>query len=177
MKKNMPTVIGIALPIVFVLVLVIIVSIRPLLITPAHDFLFTENALTNGYVPYVPAGQTIYANIFIVKNNQLTLSPTSFATSTQNTPTLYLYDIKNNASHEIDLADAQKLSLDAGPTSPDGYNISYSYGNDGIFDIFGGDSSTAGYYIGKGNAKRQLTGLGIAGAPYNDNFQFVAWVK
>ena len=90
-----------------------------------------------------------------------------------------MYDIKNNSSHQITLEEASKYSLDPGPSSPDGYNVDYNYGHNGIFEIFGSNKNNNNYYISKGKAKKILIGLSFNQSYYYNNgaFNLIGWVK
>jgi hypothetical protein len=191
-RQNPALVIGISLPFIFIAILVAAVVYPSLAITPAHDFLY----ITDSYQNY-PGSPTMYKNKFVVQNGKLALQPImtvaspavsvppapapvsaspANATTVADEPPLFLYDVTTKSSHEISLADAEQLSLDPGPTSPDGYTIQYEYGNDGFFGLFGGDTNSQGYFISKGESSRRLTGLGDT-SMYANDFQLVGWVQ
>ncbi len=113
------------------------------------------------------------------KNNGMIDSKTAILYIADNPP-LYLYDVKNNSSHQITLDEAKKYNLDPGPSSPDGYNVGYGYSSSGIFELFGSNGNNSGYYISKNNSKKRLGGLGndyrysYYGSGY---FNLIGWVK
>lgn len=192
MKKNFALIVGIALPIIFIGILLVVVAGPSFFLKPQHNFLYTADTnIGSGYsYPY-----TVYKNKYAVVKGQLVLQPFSFATSTiknvptpvpigeypnavvQDAPTLFLYNVTDNTSHEITAVDAAKLYLDAGPTSADGFIVQYSYNNDGVFGIFGGGSGGPQYYISKGDNGKRLTRLGLGQNGYPNNFQFLAWIN
>jgi hypothetical protein len=173
-KKNPALIIGIALPFVFIAVLVAVVMLPSLSVKPAHDFLY----ITDSYDNY--PGSQQYANKFIITGGKLGLQPlanvAAATASTTAAPTLFLYSMATGSSHEISVADAENLSLDSGPSSPDGYTVQYSYGNDGIFGLFGGNGDSQGYFVSKGDTSRRLNGIGSADM-YPYNFQLIGWVN
>jgi hypothetical protein len=176
MKKNPALIVGIALPIVFILVLVAVILIPSLSIKPKYDFLYS---LSN-YNSY----NELYKNNYQVDGGKLSLQPVTVesnpgpGTVIQDAPQIFMYDVKTNTTHQVTFADAQKLTLDPGPASSDGYTVNYQYGNGGVLDLFGGDDNTYGYYVSKGNAAKRLTGLPSNSYGYNNGgFVFIGWIE
>lgn len=171
MQKNLPLIVGIALPIVFIIILVIAVALPPMFIKPQYDFLYTIG--TNYY-------DNVYSNAYKVVDGRLTLKPVIInatnppARVIQDAPPLYQYKVKSNTAHNISLEDAQKLILDVGPSSPEGYTVSYKYGNGGMFDLFGGNNNSYGFYISNGSSGKRLTGI-TSRDSYN--FALIGWIK
>ncbi len=182
-KYNPALIIGIALPFIFIAILVAVLVIPTLSLKPAHNFLYTTD-IYNNYSGFDP----IYKNKIVVKNGHIVLEPVVAVRPTApgapkvvmpvaNTeaPTLYLYDVSSQSSHEISLADAELLSVVAGPSSPDGYTVEYKYNSGGIFDLFGGERNGQGFFVSKGDSSRRLSGLSTS--MYSYNFNLVAWVQ
>jgi hypothetical protein len=183
MKKNLPLVVGIALPVVFVIVISIVLFVPSFFIKPQHDFLYTTDE-REYYYNYNPE----YQNTYEVENGSIVVVPNTVNSNSNSnsdsdiplkgeTPTLYRYDIETNTSHQITLEEAKNLSLDPGPSSPDGYAVSYHYGHDGIFELFGSDNDNNGHYISKGNARKRLATL--SGDTYRSYgyFKLIGWIK
>jgi len=175
MKKNLPLIVGIALPLLFVGILVAVVSMPPLFVNPQHDFLYTMSGSPYSYA-------VAYKNSYTLVDGEVTLQPVvippNYNTATlQNAPILYRYEVKDGSAHTISLSDAQSLKLDPGPTSPDGYTVSYNYGNNGIFGLFGGNTSDNGYYISNGHSSKKLTSLTTSDYYSGANFQLIGWVE
>ncbi len=172
MQKNLPLIVGIALPIVFIVILIVAIALPPMFINPKHDFLYTMG--TNYY------NNVVYSNVYQVVNGKLTLKPVVVnatnppARVMQDAPPLYQYKVKSNTAHEISLEDAQKLILDAGPSSPEGYTVGYKYGNGDMFDLFGGNNNSYGFYISNGSSGKRLTGINSRDSY---NFALIGWVK
>ena len=173
--KNIPLFIGIILPIVFILILSVVFFTPSLFIKPQYNFLYSTY-----YYDY----NNRYSTTYVVENNRLSLSPlptTAGVTDTykgDNLP-LYLYDVKNNSTHQVDWSEAKNFNIDPGPSSPDGYIVKYQYSNDGIFELFGSNGNQNGYVISKGNGSKKLNGLNFNDyRRYNSgNFKFIGWVK
>ncbi len=172
--KNLPLIIGIALPILFIIVISVVIFVPSLYVKPAHDFIYTT---TDRYV-YNQLPTYAYA----VQSGKIALDPIQRSPSTNQNityttdmPTLYRYDTKNNTIHTITFEEAKAFMLDAGPSSPDGYIVGYEYNHDGIFELFGSGNDNRGYYISKGNAKKKLPG--ITSDIYSNNLKLIGWIK
>lgn len=174
--KNIPLLIGITLPIVFILIISVVIFTPSLFIKPQYNFLYSNN--DSYYYDY----NNRYSNTYVVENNRLSLSPlpaTAGVTYKADNPPLYLYDVKNNSSHQVEWSEAKNFNIDPGPSSPDGYVVKYQYSNDGIFELFGSNGNQNGYVISKGNGSKKLNGLNSNGYSYynSGNFKFIGWVK
>ncbi|PIR82984.1 hypothetical protein COU19_02880 [Candidatus Kaiserbacteria bacterium CG10_big_fil_rev_8_21_14_0_10_56_12] len=173
-NKNWPLIIGVSLPLIFIVALSVIVFLPRLFVTPAHNFIYSAdtNYYTNDY----------YRNTYKVVQGRVTLDPIPARYTAENerrdAPALYLYDVKSDTSHQITLAEADAYTVDPGPSSPDGYVVSYEYGHNGIFELFGSDNSNQGYFISKGSSARKLTGI-TSGDRYTNGggFKLIGWIQ
>ena len=172
--KNLPLIVGISLPIIFVIAISIVVFISYLSIRPQYDFLYSFDS--NAYYGYDG-----YKDTYAVENGAIVLKALAVAqnqTYKGDAPTLYLYDVKTNSSHEVSFNDAQGYSLDTGPSSPDGYMIKYEYENGGVLDLFGSSGNDGGYFVEKGDAKKRLPGIADANnINYQGDFNLIGWIK
>lgn len=184
MNKNLPLIIGLALPIIFIIVISAFLFIPSANLHPAYNFIYTND--NYGYY------NNVYKNSLKVVNNKLvaeslldsllepaaTNYPGYVAPAPKGEyPPIYSYDTKTESSHQISFEEAQKLTLDPGPSSPDGYTVKYEYGNDGIFELFGSNSNQSGYFISKGAGKKKLNGMDTNNRYNSGYFQLVGWVK
>jgi hypothetical protein len=196
-KKHLPLVVAIALPIIFIGILALVIMLPSMRISPQHDFLYIdlqESSVGSRAYPYV---NIQYQNTYKVVDGKLTMQPIgglqsdgsrimpdgskAFPYEGENVeyveaPTLYYYSVTENTSREISFADAQQLPLSAGPSSPDGYTVKYEYNSDGIFELFGSDNNS-GHVIMKGNGRKMLTGMPTSEYYYGDNFTLIGWVN
>jgi type II secretory pathway pseudopilin PulG len=183
MKKHLPLIVGLALPVLFIIIISLVVFLPSITIKPQHNFLYTKVDSYNRY------GQS-YTTAYKVEDSKITtvITPipnykelygttTSLLKEAVNLPDLYLYDVKSNTSHKITLDQAQTYTLDPGPSSPDGYTVAYNYSNDGIFDLFGSSNSNDGYFISKGNGKKKLNSIDSDGYYSSSNFRLIGWIK
>lgn len=172
--KNLPIIIGIALPILFIVIISAVVFVPSLFVKPQHNFIYTQE---NSYNYYNQG----YKNTYKIENEHITLQQMPVRekeTYVGDMPTIYLYDVKLNTSHEISLDEAKNLSLDAGPSSPDGYAVNYKTSHEGIFGLFGSSSNNNGYYVTKGNGSKKLDALANSGYNYYSGaFKLIGWVK
>ncbi|MEI8337586.1 MAG: hypothetical protein WCF92_00385 [bacterium] len=179
-NKHLPLIIGISLPIVFIIIISAVIFIPSISIRPQYNFIYTSG---NNQYQY----NQIYSNTYSVENNQLVLQTVPVQIEQKNNPNikviedsiLYLYDVKNNTSHQITFDEAKKYIVDAGPSSPDGYTVKYEYNNSGIFDLFGGSQNNgSGLFIEKDNGKKALTGMTNNNQySYYGDFKLIGWIK
>ena len=172
--KNLPLIVGIAMPVVFILIISLVVFTPSLFVKPQHNFIYTAS---DNYPAY---GYDRYKNTYKIENNHLTLVPVILNTNETvhgDMPTLYMYDVKTDTTHLLSFDEAKKLSLDPGPSSPDGYTVSYKYGNNGIFNLFGSNGNDSGYFISKDKGSKRLKGLTDTRYYGSNNFQIIGWIK
>lgn len=168
--KNFPLIVGIALPIVFIAIIVSVLYVPGLFINPQYDFIYTLR--DNNYY------YGNYRNDYEVRGGTLAAVPQPIRENVEfaaDIPDLYLYDIETNTSRYIERADAERFSLDPGPSSPDGYQVQYRYSNSGIFELFGGGGNNGGYYIEGEDGAKRLPGIGSVNS-WLGNFTFIGWV-
>ncbi|MDB5204776.1 MAG: hypothetical protein JWP09_804 [Candidatus Taylorbacteria bacterium] len=174
--KHLPLIIGISLPVIFIIIISVVVFTPSLYIKPQHNFLYSTDDNNYGY-------SATYKNTYIAENNQLSIHALPVQLNgnyayKEDSPTLYLYDVKTNSSHQITFDEAKKYTIDSGPSSQDGYTVKYEYNNDGIFGLFGSGHDGSGYFIEKGNGRRELTGLTSSDRYYyQGNFNLIGWIK
>lgn len=172
--RNIPVLVGLLLPIVFIIIVLLVTYIPILSIKPAHNFLYTlgpENYR-----------QEVYKNAFSVQNGKLVMIPTGvvdvpeYATLSER-PQLYLYDVAAHTTHQVTFEEMQNMSFVSGPSSPDGYLVEYRYGGYGGGFLFGGSGDNSGYFITKGSAGKRLPGIGTSGNYYQNNeFAVIGWM-
>ncbi len=152
-KKNIPLIVGIALPFVLIAVLAAIVYIPSLFVNPSHNFVYTyedryyyDGSYDTRYE--VENGKIVVKDIPRLQSEEMKVTEDVVH---KGNPPLYMYDVKHHTTHKITLEEAQAMMLDPGPSSPDGYSVEYRYGHDGIFEIFGSSGNSSDYYLIKGS--------------------------
>lgn len=182
MKKNLPIIIGVLLPIIFILVIAGFILIPTYNINPKYDFLYTKNQDYDYYA------RKTYKNTYKVVNGKLISEPIKldskkYSPETEfidSLPDLFVYNTKDNTTHKITLEDTKDMYIDVGPSSTDGYNVEYRYGDHGILDIFGSSySADSGFYITKDKAGKKLTGVYQEANSYlyPHDLNFIGWIN
>lgn len=167
--------IGISLPVIFVIIISVFVFLPAMFINPEHNFIYSNQR--DYYYDYY--GNNKQVNYYI-SNGHITASnlPTTTAEMNKPYPKLYLYDVKNDTTKEISIDEAKVYLVDPGPSSPDGYTVKYQSNNSGIFELFGSNGRSSGYVISKGGGSKNLTGLYNTGYDYYyGSFKLIGWVK
>lgn len=182
MKRNLPIIIGIALPIVLVLALIIATSLEGRSIKPAYDFLYTNPG--DRY-------NVVYENNYAVKEGEITTIPNPDLqdqlnrgynpTNKEDITPIYRYDVSTDTVKELTKEEVVGLKVDKGPSSSDGYSVVLEYRRhyDLFSEIFGGgrrDEYNA--YIVKGDKEKGilLTDNSDRNNYYN-NRQFIGWIN
>lgn len=175
MKKNLPIIIGISLPIIVVIVILIFASLPNMSIKPEHDFIFS--AKEDRY-------NTLYENSYEIDGSKIVLSSNNLDTDTGNfsnkkiveAPTLYMYSPVDEYLKEITLEEAERFLLDNGPMSPDGYSVDFSYRSNYNLanEIFGGSNRNYGAFIVKGDRAKGYYLPGLSAYSYEK--QFIGWI-
>lgn len=176
MKTNyLPLIIGISLPVIFIVIISIVIFVPSFSIKPQHNFMYTTKDT------YYSDGQE-YKNNYTIKDGRVVSEPILSLTPQKNTSQaktspIYFYNMETRSSHQITLEQAQEYSVDPGPSSPDGYTIIYEYGHDGIFELFGSSNENRGHFISKDNRKKKLNGIVLDEYYSYTDFEFIGWIK
>jgi hypothetical protein len=154
--RYIPLIIAIALPLVFLIALTIAIYLPKAGIKPQYDFIYTsESPAWNSITYRYDINNGKIAPQIEIPDDVADLGEYSEPTY----PTLYRYNVADDTAKVITLEEAQQLRLEAGPSSPDGYTVTYNYGHNGIFELFGSSNSNSGYFITKGAAQKKLPGI------------------
>lgn len=185
-KKNFAILLAFILPIALIVIVALSTYLPSFFLSTDYNFVYSS--CTEG-TDYYPRGCNDYfRKRYSVVNNKLIVNPIDPTQDSDRdgvpdinenyTARIFLHDTKKNESREITLEEAQRLSLSGLLTSPDGVTVSsYSDSNEvGFFFVFGGGSSSYGYYLTKGKSRSKLN-LVIRDDRYyyRDNFQFIGW--
>jgi hypothetical protein len=186
MKKNWSLIVGVAIPILMIILVALSIYVPVLFAKPTTKFLYYTSDTYDYY----------YNDRYAVENGKLVLIPYKQRDTVEDTrfPSvkdpevsleipkavlhLFVYDPVANASQEITFEEGQKLRLESRVESPEGYTLSQgSYGGD-IFDLFGGgyhDYNT--WYLQKGTVNKKITlEQSASGYRYYNNIQFLGWI-
>lgn len=179
LRKNFALLLAFLLPIGLITAVALSMYLPSLFLSTDYDFVYT--ACTNGrnYYPY--RCDSYLKDRYAVEEGKLVQVTVETAENLdeQYVDRIFLHDTKKNESREITLEEAQTLTLNDLLTSPDGITVSSSYDRRGgdVFFLFGGGTSTYGYYLTKGSSKSKINLINTDDRYYyRDNFRFIGWV-
>ena len=184
-KENLVLVIGLALPVLLIVLFFVATVIPKSMGTPPqYEMLFTTTK-------YNYQNKPEYVIDFNVKNQQLMVNSKKNDEKNYNNATkiLMAYDgktetvreIKIDASkltegNEVLLEETKNLSIDTGVISPDGYTLEGpNYGGNGLVGgLFGGGYRNTGYRLKKGGVGYKVPNM----QPdyYYSQLQFIGWI-
>ena len=162
-KQKLPIIVAVAIPVLFVGAIALSVFLPNYQIHPTENFLYFGGS-TYPYTYTVEGGHV---------EAHLGVGPDRNGVVPTRQP-LFVYDVATDSVHQIDFVDAQKLVLDPGPTSKDGYIVKYDYSGENLIGFFVGGGSRSKYVIAKGGGQRELTGL--PSDRYDGNANFIGWI-
>lgn len=93
--------------------------------------------------------------------------------SSNETPTLYYYDVGRDATRAITYEEARHLKIDASSRSPDGYTLTQE-NSSGSFLLWG--RSDSGWYLKNGAASKKID-VDRYGMSYMEQSKFLGWIK
>ena len=183
-KENLVLVIGLALP-VLLIVLFFVATVIPKMNStpPQYEVLFSVQ-------DYMNQNKPDYTIDFKVKNKQLMVitKKTEEKDNYYNSKKLMAYDAKTEVMREISidqskfsggaevvLAETQNMTIDTAMMAPDGYLLeNQQYSNNGLVGGLFGGGQNSGYRLKKGSV-----GYKINTMQNNDNYyqlSFIGWV-
>jgi len=186
MKNNLPMLVGIGLPVAFVVALFAFVALPGMFgAKPSVDFIFSsdngEMYRNDSTCEYdIIEGKIVREgyNVYVGDSVELPIEPKKPEPCTdKNSPELYQYSASTGALRVISFEDAQKLALDEGPTSSDGFMVRMSSHQYDIFDVLGAGENRSRIEIVKdGRARVTIDFPADEYYYYEDRFDFVGWV-
>ena len=184
---NKPILVGIAflLPLLFVGVVFVTSYIPSATLSTDYDFIYAT--CSEGNTPYSYNCSNYLNNLYGVEDGTLVERPVSAVLDSdrdeipdidENYRTrLFYHDTELNQSREITLDEARAFRLRDLITSPDGVAVEWEYSRSRGYFIFYGSSSSYGYYLTRGNARKRLDLIHDGERYYyRDDFQFIGWV-
>lgn len=177
-KENIPLVVGLAIPVILVVILGLVIYMPRLFIEPQYDFIYAVgdypsyvNAATNQQIEY-----TVFNGELIKRVTPYDREKKVYQT---NDTEFYRYDV--SAKNNIRLADedVMRVDLDTAKKSPDGFELNYGNDAENIFEgIFGGGRDYSERVLEKGAVALpvNLTGAGGIDYSYRNDWHFIGWV-
>jgi hypothetical protein len=185
-KQNIVILLAFTLPILLIVGVALSVYLPSLFLSTKYNFVYT--ICTDGISSYDQYNCNNYPQKrYSVVNNKMIINNIDPTLDSDNdkildinenyTVRIFLHDTEKNESREITFEEAQTLTLNNFLSSPDGVAVTGTYSGGSSFFIFGGSSSSYGYYLTKGNSKEKLNLINNPDQYYSrDNFQFIGWV-
>lgn len=154
-REKLPLIVGIGLPLLLILYVAITAYLPSLFVKPKYNFIYSNDSY--------------YDYSVNVLDGRISIQPRYYDNRDFRQPTLFLYDVINDKSTQISLAQAQSYTLDPSDKSPDGFTVGRR-DSDGYYFPFFFDSYDRGIYLmGKG-LNRKLTDRDYY------YFKFVGWI-
>lgn len=196
MKQNFPLLIGLAIPVLMVLVVVAFIVLPGIFVKPTVHFLYATDLSSFGEGgPYrdlspTPGSGTYDRETYVVRDGRLTRAVQTlpieeriqYLPSSSNVQ-FYVHDVQTNRSREVSVEDAQKLTLDDSARSPDGFELTRGSGGGGaiVFPFFfldGDRGESSDWYLRGRGARHHVNLRGITRARdyYRDRLYFIAWI-
>jgi hypothetical protein len=164
-KKNLPLVVALGIPVVLTLVIAFAIYLPGFGAEPSYDFVYaTGNYYGNGTTYDVVNGKV--AEVPGIQYEETMPKPPTYTTQVAQ---LYHYDIETKTSKNITLEEAQAYRLETSRTSPDGYLIQNG-SSSGFFPFYDRDNYYDQYLVG--NNRRIKTTI----SDYDYDFAFLGWV-
>lgn len=139
MKKHWPLAVGIGVPVVFLLGVIAFALMPRLGPKPSHDILLWGTG--DRYYDSPRCSLEVEKGKVVVDGSEPYGAPTPSLARADvpcQPPVIYRYGVGDRSLREISLEDAQKLSVDAGPTSDDGFVVGGPVYRGDLLDLFGG---------------------------------------
>lgn len=146
MKKYLPVIVAVALPLIFVIGVIIYAA---LLNTPAFEI--NHKALMT----------TEESFVFVNNYDQVEIDERkiedhgNYRVSSIRDIDFYIYDFEKEELEEVTYEEVKELKLHKGEKSPEGVFVEYQYSRNDIAEMFGGNRQS-GYYAVKDNKKARL---------------------
>lgn len=157
LKERLPLFVGIGLPLLLILYVAIAAYLPSLFVKPKYNFIYAE-----GYDNY---------NINVINGKIAIESRYADGNNTYGSvqPTLFLYDVPNDKSTQVSLAQAYSYTLDPSSKSLDGFTVGRHESDGSYFLFFFGRYDRGTYLMGKG-LNRKITDRDYY------NIKFVGWI-
>lgn len=150
-----------SIPLVIAIVAALIAYLPRILANPQYDFIYSscDNYRCTGRLQVDSNGKVV-----AVDDEEQLLRGSR--------PQLLYYDVSDDSTKVISLAEAQRYELVKSSKSPDGYSLHRSQSNDGFLFWSSYDRS---WYL-KDGYKQKPINLTADGSYYSSSFNFLGWV-
>lgn len=168
LKKNATLIIGIAIPVIMIILVAVSIYIPPLFMHPKYNFLYVSGDEYNSEYTYHISGGTLVKE----KKERNKNDDYGYNRSSYREQKLFLHDTQKNESREISYEEARGLKLDTDEKSPDGFEVISSWSGGGFLFFDGG--SHRGQYLKRNSYSKKLNTQ--ASGDYYYDFNFLGWI-
>lgn len=178
-KDNLTLLLALAIPIVFILILVGYLYITPLIFKPKTNFIYYFNQSRN-------VNRSYAYNIINGKlDAQANYSSYSSSSQTDQTepqpnyifPEIYLYDVQTNESKVITLNEAKLHNYIKGDFSPDGFEVIDGSDSSGGGLFYSGSSRYDEFFLKKNGYSKKINVSTDNNNNSYYNFELIGWIK
>jgi hypothetical protein len=177
-QSNVPLLVGVAIPIVMVLLVAGSIYLPGLFIKPTVDFLYMTDYYDRyacEYVYEVRSGADVHSGSLVRAKSTSYTDPGYVRNDC--TPRFYVYDVQTDTSKEYTFEEAQKLKLDPSRVSPDGFEVVRGgRGGDFLFVFDMGGNYDTMYLRGHNVSRRLNMEKGNSGYYYYSDTPTLGWV-
>jgi len=170
-KKNITLIVGISIPILMIVFVAASIYLPGLFIKPNVNFLYAYGD------EYYSQERFTVQNGKLVKREVPRYESQSYYQPPREESKLFLHDVVKNESREVSFEEAQRLNLDSGTKSSDGFEVINGYQGGGFFPFFGGSGSDYNTRYLKGHNVSKKINLQQRGESYYYDFRFLGWIK
>ncbi len=164
MKKYLPVIVAVTLPLIFVVGVVIYAT---LLKAPAFEINHKILMTNENYFVFVNN-----QGVIEIDEEKIGKEDNYYRAPSERDIKFYIYDHEKEELEEITYEEARDFKLHPGEKSPDGVIVRYQYLGNDIARLFGG-SSQYGYYANKDDKRIKLN---INESNYYRSLEVVGWV-
>lgn len=197
MKQNTKIFIGLALPIVVVLIVLGSVLIPKLFFNPVYDFVYgvggqCDNNVCSissyydrqsGWYPYkVVDGKIVKDTHFPTVTTYEYINdksvPIKKPVEVSKYPELYIYHVATDTFARLSEAEIAQLKVSNGGSAPDGTVVTNNerYNRGIVGEILGGGYSSEGLYLKNGSYTKKIIVKNGGDSYYSRDFNFLGWV-
>jgi hypothetical protein len=166
-KKHFTLIIGIAIPLVMILLVATSIYLPGFFVQPEFNFL------------YVTGEDRYWGYSYSVEDGPLTREynvPDDDFDTARSELRLFIYDVTHNESREVTFEEAVQLQLDPDKESPDGFEVTYGSRGENFLFMFGSYTDyNSQYLVGRGVSKKLDLDVG-ADNSYYGSFKFLGWI-
>lgn len=167
--KNLTLVLGLAIPVVMVLLVAASIYVPPLFAPkPSYDFV------------YVVGDQHFRGQHYDVEDGRVTYHELAYEEKDRrSSPKLFVHDVRANRNRAVSLEDARRWRVNPGSVSPDGYEVVSGSSGYGLFPLFVGEARDyrTMYLQGHHASYRLQLDTSSSDSYWSRNIRVLGWIE